>query len=293
MIAYRVSTGVIVERTTVKGSLGYFLPDERTRYLEHCPVAMGGHNSNAKREDLDVLTKISYDVCTRIILSLVKAFVERGEGDRQWLEGTNMVHIANVDLSTEEVQRGVRLEVYPHQADNGWKVRGRVQPNWEERLPLSVDCGTDEGAQHLELNSEGVFEFTVPANSPLMNAFRSGHVRLAKVPVKPVFAPECVMVVAKDDAHAALLEVELSRSLGSQAVHKGILHLTDAEVAKNPKLSHLRVVIVPMSKPEGYTLTRCGVQIQCVYPSNQANREQIEGRINRVGQVGAVLINLL
>lgn len=293
MIAYRVSTGVIVERTAVKASLDEdFTPQERASYLARCPVAMGGLNSNAKREDLDVLTEISYNVCTRIMLSLVRAFLDKGEGDRKWLEGANMVHVANVDLSTDEVQCGVRLEVHPHEAHNGWRVCGRVQPNVES-LPasrqLSIDCGIDEGAQILDVNSEGVFEFAVLANSPLMNAFRLGQARLAKVPVKPVFPPERVMVVAKDDAHALFIEAELAGSLGAQVVHKGILHLTDAEVIKDPKLSKIRVVIVPMSKPEGYTLTRCGVQIQCVYPSNQAKREQIEGRINRLGQVGRVL----
>ena len=45
-----------------------------------------------------------------------------------------------------------------------------------------------------------------------------------------------------------------------------------------------KVVIVPISKSEGYTLTRCNVMISSVYPSNQASRTQIEGRINRLTQ---------
>ncbi|MDD4930722.1 MAG: Hint domain-containing homing endonuclease [Candidatus Colwellbacteria bacterium] len=61
------------------------------------------------------------------------------------------------------------------------------------------------------------------------------------------------------------------------------IFLTDEAVKK--KIIHdYKVVIVPMNKPEGYTLTRLTVMVTCVYPSNEATREQIEGRINRISQ---------
>ena len=46
----------------------------------------------------------------------------------------------------------------------------------------------------------------------------------------------------------------------------------------------LRVAIVLMRRPEGFTLTKFGAMVTSVYPSNQATRQQIEGRINRLGQ---------
>ena len=41
---------------------------------------------------------------------------------------------------------------------------------------------------------------------------------------------------------------------------------------------------MPLRQCEGYSMTRMGVQLSSVYPSNQATREQMEGRINRYGQ---------
>jgi len=45
-----------------------------------------------------------------------------------------------------------------------------------------------------------------------------------------------------------------------------------------------KVVIVTKRKAQGYTLTRLSVMLTSVYPSNNATREQLAGRINRLGQ---------
>lgn len=61
------------------------------------------------------------------------------------------------------------------------------------------------------------------------------------------------------------------------------IFLTDDAV--NEKKEHdYKVVITTIRKSEGYTLTRLKAMVTCVYPSNNATREQIEGRINRIGQ---------
>jgi hypothetical protein len=43
-------------------------------------------------------------------------------------------------------------------------------------------------------------------------------------------------------------------------------------------------VITTPTHSEGYTLTKFRIMIQLVYFTNQATREQLEGRINRIGQ---------
>ena len=48
--------------------------------------------------------------------------------------------------------------------------------------------------------------------------------------------------------------------------------------------SPYKFAIVPISRPEGYTLTLMDAMVTSVYPSNLATRTQIEGRINRLGQ---------
>ena len=97
-----------------------------------------------------------------------------------------------------------------------------------------------------------------------------------------------VMLVAKDKDH----QQELRQLLISSGIHdQDIFVMTGSEsifmTDENVKMKLIhdyKVVIVPISKPEGYTLTRLSIMISSVYPSNQAKREQIEGRINRIGQ---------
>jgi superfamily II DNA or RNA helicase len=96
-----------------------------------------------------------------------------------------------------------------------------------------------------------------------------------------------VMVVAKDTTHQNTLE-KLFLQAGVDAENLFVLrsndsiYLTDEEVTK-PGMD-FKVVIVPIRKAEGYTLIACSVMVTSVYPSNQATRTQIEGRINRIGQ---------
>ena len=49
-------------------------------------------------------------------------------------------------------------------------------------------------------------------------------------------------------------------------------------------MKNFKVVIVPQRQCEGYSLTALRHSITCVYPSNQATRDQLEGRINRISQ---------
>ena len=45
-----------------------------------------------------------------------------------------------------------------------------------------------------------------------------------------------------------------------------------------------KIVITTMYHTAGYTLTRLKSMVTSVYPSNNASREQIEGRVARIGQ---------
>lgn len=91
-----------------------------------------------------------------------------------------------------------------------------------------------------------------------------------------------VMVIAKDAAHAAALgeAIRSGRPLGEVKVLQSGESLMEDDMSK----TRTRVVVVPRNRAEGYTLTALGSLVTSVYPSNQANREQLEGRINRIGQ---------
>ncbi len=97
-----------------------------------------------------------------------------------------------------------------------------------------------------------------------------------------------VMLVAKDSRHQDVLYNKLIRTKlqPSQVfVLKGgdSIFLT-AEAVEKGETPDYKVVIVTIRQAEGYTLTHLGAMVTSVYPSNNATREQIEGRINRIGQ---------
>ncbi len=103
-----------------------------------------------------------------------------------------------------------------------------------------------------------------------------------------------VMVVAKDRAHQQYL---YERVLKTKTVNEkdiflleggSSIFLTDEAVARG-NVPDYKVVIVPMRKAEGYTLTSLSVMVTSVYPSNNAVRTQLRGRINRIGQKEKVI----
>ena len=98
-----------------------------------------------------------------------------------------------------------------------------------------------------------------------------------------------VMLIAQNSKHQTkLLKLVLQKiNIKKEDIFllKGgdSIFLTD-EAVKMKKVHDYKIVIVPIRKAEGYSLTRLGAMISSVYPSNNATREQIEGRINRIGQ---------
>jgi len=67
-------------------------------------------------------------------------------------------------------------------------------------------------------------------------------------------------------------------------IEKGKSILLTKEMVKNKEAKDYDVVITTINQSAGYTITLMNVMITSVYPSNQATREQLEGRINRIGQ---------
>ena len=97
-----------------------------------------------------------------------------------------------------------------------------------------------------------------------------------------------VMLVSKDKTHQQVLYNLLQKhGLKSSDIYilqgGDSISLTDEDVADG-KIPDYSVVIVPIKKAEGYTLTRLSAMVTSVYPSNNATREQIAGRINRISQ---------
>jgi len=73
-------------------------------------------------------------------------------------------------------------------------------------------------------------------------------------------------------------------------IGKGKSLLLTREAVDKDKVPDYRVVITTIRQSEGYTLTTLSAMVTSVYPSNNATREQIAGRINRPGQYAEDLI---
>jgi hypothetical protein len=111
-----------------------------------------------------------------------------------------------------------------------------------------------------------------------------------------------VMLVARDREAQERLRGMLAGLLGEASSNHKSLRVVDTYLLtgsivltdeRNSEVDQpgrwVRVVIVPMSKSEGYTLTRCDTQVTSVYFGNQATRQQLDGRINRNSQRAPVI----
>jgi superfamily II DNA or RNA helicase len=97
-----------------------------------------------------------------------------------------------------------------------------------------------------------------------------------------------VMIVTRDTKHQEKLrKMFVEKGMKDKDIYllKGddSIFMTD-ETVKEGKIHDYKVIIVTIRKAEGYTLTRAQTMITSVYPSNNAVREQLEARINRVSQ---------
>jgi superfamily II DNA or RNA helicase len=100
-------------------------------------------------------------------------------------------------------------------------------------------------------------------------------------------------LVAKDKSHQQKLFEMLSKcfekteDIFSLPFDQSI-NLTDENIQKGIYPNY-KVVIIPLKRAEGYTMTALSAMVSGAYPSNQATRTQIEARINRIGQKAKLL----
>ena len=112
--------------------------------------------------------------------------------------------------------------------------------------------------------------------------YRSTDVGMVDVALKRL---KCgVFMVANDTAHQARLrDMLVSRGVSAKCIFlidsKSTLYLAP----RSANAKRYKVVITTVRKCEGYTLTTLQTMVTSVYASNNATREQLEGRINRPG----------
>lgn len=320
MISYKVSTGVFTEFLNV---VAEFTDDEKERNRKLAPRGMGGFNPHARNQDFEQMSELAYEACTRKIVELACEFLDHGEGPGGCcyyaaLEFVDEVSVRlefEADTSSPPVWslRG-RFESIAVVSDvtfrsaTGTKkfavdLKGRFEWNaldgdWidefrkgEVKISVSIGkyCeggggGDGDGDDDGDDDGDGDDEEDGVVVRAKRKSSKSDSVEILPSIVPPIFRKESVMIVARNHNHAEDIANRLTKkNIKRGDVHVGSHNLTDYLVEKKGD-KDFRVVIVSLSEDTGYTLTRLGVQISAVYPSNQAKREQIEGRINRIGQ---------
>lgn len=156
-----------------------------------------------------------------------------------------------------------------------------MSPVEEERYFSLVPEKLGGTASHIHLREAVQFCFNVI----------TGH--LVNLTVDYIRDGKGVFLVARDATH----QQELKRRLILEGIPEKTIWLItkDTPITLTPDDPRdIRVVITTGKFAEGYTLTKFQIMITSVYFSNQATREQLEHRINRIGQLSpSIIIHVL
>ena len=226
--------------------------------------------------------------------------ISRGSKDFVAMTGTPMVD-SNTYKLIWWLEQIVDFEVNEKNfwvAANGMiakKVNTGIETDHKEILAEMTDLENIEYKKLIPKNLGGKNQAST--NKDFMNAFALCYKicdrKMIDVTKKFLSENKGVMLVAKDSKHSQKLK-ELFIKKGVDAADILVMDkntsifMTDKTV-ENGTTPDYKVVIVPKSKSAGYTLSRLKSMVTCVYPSNLADRSQLEGRINRLSQTANII----
>lgn len=161
-----------------------------------------------------------------------------------------------------------------------------------EDIEVVAEMSDKESKKYLELVPVGLGGSNPkPSNKDIMEAFEVCYgvcdvelVRQVGLYVKRKKRP--VMVVVRNKKHQTrMLEMLVDSGVKRKdvLVMEESVTLTD-ELVEAGEVPDYKVALVPLNMSMGYDLTRMNVMLTSVYPSNNAVREQMRGRINRIIQ---------
>jgi hypothetical protein len=173
------------------------------------------------------------------------------------------------------------------------------KPNWDIAYAVSMEIVDDFLVRK---TTELVYapREEAPEGCPVNTDYSSEHAwataaTLASTPSEKLFLhlPQRVLLIAATQKHAIKLatlliavgvpanEINIIGS-GPAKLPKGVAMFSSVcYTPENENNTMPKICIAPISKCEGYSLTWMTCMLSGVYPSNQAKRTQMEGRINR------------
>lgn len=102
--------------------------------------------------------------------------------------------------------------------------------------------------------------------------------------IKDVKKGNRIFIVSKNLQHQEKLYQMFPNKKDIYLIKKGDSITLTEEYVEKGEMKAYNIIITTLKNSAGYTITYMNEMITGVYPSNNATREQLEGRINRIGQ---------
>ncbi|CAH6419459.1 DEAD/DEAH box RNA helicase [uncultured virus] len=162
---------------------------------------------------------------------------------------------------------------------------------------VSTNVAVERVVLEAKLRDEAYYHSLVPKGlggtaaqlnfkAALAECYAAVDAEVVRQAVMYIGAGEPVFIVARDSTNQAALR----DALLAQGVRHIHLITKDTPITLTPEdVSPIQAVITTKQHAEGYTLTKMRISIAGIIFSNQATREQLDGRINRIGQTSPVV----
>ena len=150
------------------------------------------------------------------------------------------------------------------------------------RIKTKVQVIREE--KHIDLSRKEKKEHDTSFNDAVRVCYEVITENVAKLAYEYIEAGTPVFIVTKDLA----MQQQVRDSLKHQGVKRMHLITKDAPIHYEPgDKRKLQAIITTVRQATGYTITGMSTMITAVYFSNQATREQLDARLNRLGQPSA------
>lgn len=187
----------------------------------------------------------------------------------QWLEQVTHFEVTE-DNFWVAVGSIVSRRVATHVVVRRLALEAVLTPEQKRKYASAVPPRLGGYAQQMDFSTAAKISF---------EATLGGILRVALCALKVGQKP---FIVAKDSAAQETIYRVLSQSIGRR--HVAIVDKNTSLTLEYGTDNPIRAVITTPLHSTGYTLTALDTMITGVYFGNQATREQLEGRINRIGQ---------
>ena len=222
-------------------------------------------------------------------------FLARAASDMLLMTATPLRNTREEKVLREWMQMAVSFPCTENRSSFQVALNSMIHYPLYDNVPTEetlVGCADDEALVDIPKRMGGLSDAHKFSQDMARRAYaaacRVADRRMVEVVRQQVAVGRNVWVVCENEAHIERMRTALGMSENEVWVWK-----SGQKIASMPATARLpwRVGLVPIRVSTGYSATHFNVRVRGVYPSNQADRTQIDGRIARYGQpVAPVLL---